>query len=104
MYIQIGIMNIKKGKFKGLTERNITISLRISTEELQAIDDLCKERKQDKSKLSSRTDVIVLAIKFASGQLTLLDRMEMNLLEGKSLFDSANYPKQKYGDTLKKIQ
>jgi hypothetical protein len=96
-------MDIKKGKFKGLLERDLTISLRISRDELAAIDGLCAERKKDKSKLCSRIDVIMLAIKFAAGQLTLLDRMEMNLLDNKSLFDTANFPKDKFGDLFKKV-
>lgn len=96
-------MNVKTGKFKGLLERNLVINLRISQDELSTLDALCAQMKADGSKHCSRTDVIVLALKYSSGQITLLDRMELNLLDNKSMFDTAHYPKEKYGDLLKKV-
>lgn len=84
-------MNNRKGKFKTEKQRDKVINLRLSADELAAIDKLCQQRKAYGAKTWSRTDIICLAVKFASGELSLLDRMEANLLEGKSLFDQANY-------------
>lgn len=86
----------KTGTFKTELERSRSINLRISDVELEMIDRLCAQRKADGSKLNSRSDVIMLAIKFSLGELSLLDRMELNLMEGKSLFDIANMPVSKY--------
>lgn len=90
-----------KGIFKTATERTKSVLLRFSETELDMIDRLCKQRKIDGSKLNSRSDVIVLAIQFSLGELSLLDRMELNLMEGKSLFDVANMPVSKYTGRFK---
>jgi hypothetical protein len=82
-----------KNQSKSITGelRDQQFNTRISKSELEFIDKLCAKRKAAGAKHCSRVDIIVLAVKFAMGELSLLDRMEMNLLEGKSLFDAANF-------------
>lgn len=89
--------NNKKGKFKTGEQRTEQLNLRLSKSELAIIDKLCQNRKKCGASLTSRADVIMLSVKFALGEVNLVDRMEMNLLEGNNLWDSKNYPTGKYG-------
>lgn len=60
----------KRGrKIKSDQERNNQINLRISDRELYILDALCSKRRNAGKAWCSRTDIIVLAIKFAAGEL-----------------------------------
>lgn len=53
---------------KGNQIRDKVISLRISQEELDLLDAICKKKKDKGKRWSSRTDVIVLALKHVNEQ------------------------------------
>lgn len=53
---------------KGKQIRDKVISLRISQEELDLLDSICKKKKDKNLRWSSRTDVIVLALKHVNEQ------------------------------------
>lgn len=81
-----------KGSFKGETERSKRINLRLTPDELDYIDKLCAHLKANGAKKHSRADIIIFSVRF----VTILERMEMNLMEVNGLFDLANFNPTKY--------
>lgn len=49
--------------------RDIILHTRISASEMRLLLELCQRRKKVNKKRSSRTDIIVDALKFADGQI-----------------------------------
>lgn len=63
-------MGRKKGSIntKSTSQRTLIIPLRVSGKELELLTELCKKRKAIGSNRWSRTDVIIDALRFASGE------------------------------------
>lgn len=65
------------GKFKTGLKRDQKILLRLSDAELSLIDHFCAKRKALGLKHNSRSDVIVLSVKFAAGKCDVTDYLDV---------------------------